>query len=225
LFKEKFVILLICMLLLIMVSPFIERGFWNDVIRDAFMFFIFLSAVYAISDEKKYYYLTLVLLLLSSGSRLATYMLQDSLILYAFSLSYFSFSILFLIFTSFLILGHVLKDEKITRDKLAGAVCVYLLLGLLWASIYALMELIHPGSFEMDYLTGAAMNYTKMQELTYYSFVTLTTLGYGDITPITRAAQAFSVLEAVIGPLYLAILIARSVALHITHSQQSGSVD
>jgi hypothetical protein len=223
LFKEKFVILLICMLLLFVVSPFLERGIWNDVVRDGFTFFIFLSALYAVSEKKKYFYLILVLLALSVGTRLSIYLIQDDSVLYLVGISYFSSSILFLIFTSIIILGHVLKDEMITRDKLAGAICVYLLLGLLWSSIYGLMETAQPGSFKMAVESGAEMTYAKVRELVYYSYVTLTTLGYGDITPVTQVARSFSMLEAVIGPLYMAILIARLVALHITHTREEKS--
>ncbi|MHC4942070.1 MAG: potassium channel family protein [Planctomycetota bacterium] len=222
-FKEKFIILLICLLLLIVVSPFFERGIWNDVVRDGFTFFIFLSALNAVSEKKKYFYLTLVLLALSVGTRFSTYLIRDSSVLYIVGMIYFSASILFLILTSLIILGHVLKDEKITRDKLAGAICVYLLLGLLWASIYGLMETVHPGSFKMAGEVGGEMTFAKVKELIYYSYVTITTLGYGDITPVTQAARSFSMLEAVIGPLYMAILIARLVALHITHTREEKS--
>jgi hypothetical protein len=97
--------------------------------------------------------------------------------------------------------------------------CAYLLLGMVWAMVFSLIEILAPGSF----LHGgqplvAILSETRQPPISgfiYYSFVTLTTLGYGDITPNSSPAAAFSSLEAVTGQFYIAILVARLVALHI----------
>jgi len=84
----------------------------------------------------------------------------------------------------------------------------------MWAFVYSVLESIHPGSFA----TGEGQIEGGRRLYIYYSFVTITTLGYGDITPTTDLASTFSFLEAVIGQLYLAVLIARLVGVHIAQS-------
>jgi hypothetical protein len=93
------------------------------------------------------------------------------------------------------------------------AVCVYFFIGLMWSFVFSVLESLQPGSFRFGQgLTANVKNFI------YYSFVTQTTLGYGDITPVTPPARNLSVLEAIIGQLYLAVLIARLVGVQIAQS-------
>ncbi len=109
-----------------------------------------------------------------------------------------------------LVLARVLRAERIGVDAICGAIAVYLLTGVVWAVCYGVIEALAPGSFRLaDADAGMVWN-----QLLYYSLVTLTTLGYGDITPLTAAARIWSALEAVTGTLYLAVLIARLVSLY-----------
>jgi hypothetical protein len=85
---------------------------------------------------------------------------------------------------------------------------LYLLLGLVWGVIYATIEMHAPGSF-----AGTLRLDERLSDWVYYSFVTLTTVGYGDITPLSMAARAVAMLEALVGQLYPAIIIARLVSL------------
>ena len=84
----------------------------------------------------------------------------------------------------------------------------------MWAFVFSVLEAINPGSFAI----GDRQIEVGLSLFIYYSFVTITTLGYGDISPITAPANSFSFLEAVTGQLYLAILIARLVGIHIAQS-------
>jgi len=127
---------------------------------------------------------------------------------------YFVLSALFLGFTAVVILRQTLTAAAVTADTIAGAVCFYLLLGVVWAIIYALIELAHPGSFlDRGRPVGAAGQHALVPELLYLSLVTLSTLGYGDVLPVTRQARMLAALEGILGPLYLAVLIARLVGL------------
>jgi hypothetical protein len=133
------------------------------------------------------------------------------------------FGSVFLGVTTALILKEVLRDERVTGDKITGSICGYLLLGSCWSVIYALIEAANPGSFALT-LQGAEGTLPPLRELaaelTYFSFVTLTTLGYGDITPISPQARTLAWLEAGSGQIYLTVLVARLVGLHIAHSQK-----
>jgi hypothetical protein len=120
------------------------------------------------------------------------------------------------------ILSQVLTTEYVTLDTVIGAASVYVLIALLWATIYALLEFWSPGSFNFPpgFQTAAPTTLVPLMKDTiilYYSFETLTTLGYGDVTPATPPARFFSVAEALVGQLYLAILVARFVGLQVTH--------
>lgn len=122
-----------------------------------------------------------------------------------------------------LVLYRILKTVLIRRvsgDALFGAVCGYLLLGIIWGLVYSSLETFRPGSFDISEThavqPGNASQYRGI--LGYYSLVTLTTLGYGDITPTTPTARTLSWLEAVTGQFYLAILVAGLVGLHLRHS-------
>lgn len=117
------------------------------------------------------------------------------------------------------IMRHVLRREKITTDTICGAVSAYLLLGIIWALIYALFYLGNPDSFSLpvEMVSEQAWGIWTL----YFSFVSLTTLGYGDITPLTPAVQTYAYLEAACGQIFLTVLIARLVALHIIHDNKS----
>jgi len=127
---------------------------------------------------------------------------------------YLVFGALFLGFTAVVVLRQTLGSAAVTADTIAGAICFYLLLGVIWALIYALVEIAHPGSFlDGGRPVGPDGHHSLVPELLYLSLVTLSTLGYGDILPVTPQARMLAALEAIIGPLYLAVLIARLVGL------------
>jgi hypothetical protein len=119
------------------------------------------------------------------------------------------------------ILGDVVHGGRISADKIYGAICVYLLVGFAWAFGYAIMELMDPGSFSGVVDTDRA-DVGRVLQMRYFSFATLTTLGYGDIVPRSPAARTLATLEAMMGQVYLAVLIARLVGLHIVHSSRDG---
>ena len=107
------------------------------------------------------------------------------------------------------VLALVFRPGPITTRRIEGAISVYLLLGFTWAQAYELVSLWHPEAF------AGAVDGRDTNPWTYYSFVTLTTVGYGDIMPVHPLARALAVLEALTGQLYLAILLARLVSLEI----------
>jgi hypothetical protein len=123
------------------------------------------------------------------------------------------FSILFLVFTLVSLLGAVIRAERVTHDTIYGALSVYLLTAIAWAAVYLLLVTIQPNAIAMD--AARHPNHTMdWFDCVFYSFVTLTSLGYGDIVPLTAQARSLSVLEAVSGIMYVAVLIARLVGIH-----------
>jgi len=101
----------------------------------------------------------------------------------------------------------------VDQDRLMGSLCIYLLLGLLWAVYYALVEMAIPDAFHHAVPESAA---EPALNFLYYSFVTLTTLGYGDVVPVSPLVRTAAYLEAVIGQVYLTVLVASLVGRHVS---------
>ena len=111
-----------------------------------------------------------------------------------------------------LILGRVFRSGGISIYRIYGAIAVYLLLGILWGEFYILIYLLKPGSFYFDPATQYGE--PPISELLYFSFTTLTTVGFGDIVPVHPVARSMATLEALVGQLYPAVLLARLVTLY-----------
>ena len=122
-------------------------------------------------------------------------------------------SAVFLIQLLFMIWIHIGKENEVTIDLIMAAACAYILIGVVWAYAYYLLERFHPHSFKASENMG-----DDIWNFYYYSFVTLNTVGYGDIVAITKSARALSILEAIFGQLYLAIMISRLVGLHASQA-------
>lgn len=107
-----------------------------------------------------------------------------------------------------LLLGYVLQDEVVTVDELYALACIYVLMALLWASAYAIVVHYDAGAIFIN-PSNDADGRLGWSDLVYYSMTTLTSTGYGEITPVAPAARALAMLQQVVGVLFVAILIAR----------------
>lgn len=119
---------------------------------------------------------------------------------------------LFLILIISIALQQVIFSERINLHNVAGAACIYLLLGIIWSVAYYFINIVMPGSFKGNLSFDSHM---QLNDFVYYSFVTLTTLGYGDIIPLSATARSLVYMEAVFGQFYIAILVAGLVSIHI----------
>jgi hypothetical protein len=123
--------------------------------------------------------------------------------------------VLFLFGAATLIVRSLLSNQSIQFDGILGAVCGYLFLGLGWAVLYSMVENFEPGSFDLSRSLAAEEDPARPlpHVLTYYSFVTLTTVGYGDVSPISSVTRTLSWLEAMTGQFYLAVIVAGLVSI------------
>jgi len=128
---------------------------------------------------------------------------------------------LFLILVVLTILYDLFKASKVTGDTLAGAVCVYLLIGLIWSYLFLLVEISIPGSFSFTQGDARIQLWIakELYPFFYFSLVTITTVGYGDMAPISTAARTLATMEGMLGQIYLTILVARLVGLQLMHQQ------
>jgi len=210
---------MVSLLLLFLWVPWWSDFAWGGWLTDLVSIATLLAAVYAASERSSSYYLAVVLAApaLCSRALLAYFPQMVELALICWGI--------FMAYVAVAILRDVLTTPRVNLDTISGALCGYLMLGLTWSVFYALCEFIHPGSLIFSTTPGAlratlpdiARSYPLYA---YYSFTTLTTTGYGDVTPATMACRSLSIIEAIAGQFYIAVLVARLVALEIIQSSR-----
>jgi hypothetical protein len=197
-------------LAIFVVLPLEVAGHLKPILVTLVLTFLMVSGVVAISGRRTVTILVSVVAVVSLTVRWALYISPgETLARWTDGMGIVVISLLAL-----LLLRLVFREGPITADRIQGAIAVYLLLGLIWCMAYQLLERICPGSLRLppDYhMPMSAIDHS----LAYYSFVTLTTLGYGDIVPIHPFARTLAMAEALVGQLYPAILIGRLVTLQI----------
>jgi hypothetical protein len=132
---------------------------------------------------------------------------------------------IYLIYTAVILLIHVLKNRSVHSDTIFAALCVYLLIGYIWAFSYSFIDDIAPNTFQVNatLFPNQAHGhhiYSQLYYFIYFSFTTLTTLGFGDIIPAAPVTRVLASLESVAGQLYLVVLVSRLVGLHINQTKE-----
>ena len=209
-FKDRFLFLLVSILCLLIFTPIFQGVIGVRILMNVFITAILIFGTYAAS-KKTYIAITAVSLALPMLVLIWTSHFVDIPFLVFMG---DCFAIAFLAFLVIVILSFIFSEHEVTINVIYASIVVYLLIAIMWAFVYSVLESIHPGSFA----AGEGQIEAGRRLYIYYSFVTITTLGYGDITPTTDLSNTFSFLEAVTGQLYIAILIARLVGIQIAQS-------
>ncbi len=127
--------------------------------------------------------------------------------------------LLFYIWATWVAAKQVLFAGAVDGNKIVGAICIYLLMGLIWTMMYLFIAQAVPGAFNGF---EQVVWYDNFADVAYYSYVTLTTLGYGDISPVAPIARFLVYMEAVVGVFYMAILVASLIGVGINESKRNG---
>lgn len=214
--KGRFSLLLLTLAVMFFILPLVsaERKIL-DKLLNGFSILVLISCMRAVIESRRLLIFIVslgVLNIIFSGFDAIDPFEHQPLVIVDLSIRLLYFGLVFLS-----IIRHVLNRTRVTTDKIFGAISAYFLLGIIWALIYGLFYVIDPNSFSIPdrLLTEQTWGLWTL----YFSFVSLTTLGYGDITPLTPAAQTYAYLEAACGQIFLTVLIARLVALHIIHEK------
>jgi len=208
--RTKFLLLLVSLLALMVLEPVIYDFTRIRFLLDIFLSIILFTSIYAVSEKKGATLVAVFLAVPKFGTTWALSFISHPLLYFFDSIS----GIIFIGYIIVLILKHIFKQYNVTLETIYGAIVVYILIGLMWVFLYNLTELLHPGSFTL----AAVLDAESKKALYFFSFVTLTTLGYGDITPVSAPARSLAMLEAIVGQMYIAVLIARLVGMHISQS-------
>lgn len=218
----KFTVLLLTLFLFLAVNPFFAgKGTLTAIAFNAFVLLVVVATVYAVGHRTS----SLLIAAVFAATTLVTFLVADLTNTLAAEVFGFLFLLLLWAYSAGSILLHILSRDVVTLDELAGSICVYLQIGLVWAVLFYFIDTFVPGSFNFTAasLTGPESSRPDFFLFTYYSFVTLATVGYGDLLALSPPARAFSFLEAAVAQIYLAVLVARLLGLHLARIQNPRS--
>ncbi|MCF8069408.1 MAG: potassium channel family protein [Desulfobacterales bacterium] len=207
---NRLLFLLATLALYIGLGPFLREFIKARVLMDILFTFILISGTYAIGQNKRQIIISVVFAIPMLISIWIAHFIKTP----ATAVTADVLTIIFLTHITLVILKNILTEKEITIDIIFSAVAAYLLMGVIWAILFSLLDVSHPGSFSVKDGPLGSGGYLFI----YYSFTTLTTLGYGDVLPLTDKAAALAIFEAITGQIYLTVVIARLVGLHISQS-------
>jgi len=186
----------------------------NRLLVDTFFALLLLSGVLSISNNRFLICFTTVLVLAAPIARELTFAMPPQVWTWVHGFISILLTALFLL----VILSQVMAEGAVTIHRIQGAIAAYILIALIWALLYSLLEQLIPGSFHLP--EEVTLSPLGVEDFIYFSIVTLTTTGFGDITAVQSLARSFVMLESLIGQLFPAILIARLVTLQIEDKKQ-----
>jgi voltage-gated potassium channel len=213
---------LIAIVMLFISFPFLDDLRFGEIIESILMTVVMVSGVMVVAGRRRVLWIALIIVVPVLVAKWLSHYRKDILPPEIFPAG----SVMFVAFVVVQLLRFVFRAPRVNFEVLCAGISTYLLLGLLWTFAYLLVGQCDPTAFAFS--TGTATSPTMTRFTAYYfSFVTLSTVGYGDVIPVSKAARELAVLEAITGTLFIAVLISRLVALHITQSlnpndQQSG---
>ena len=201
--------LLIALALLFFSFPFVEELKGGDIIVSILLSLVLISAVLAVSNRRSTLVVAVLLAIPAIIGRWIDHFRPHIVPPAVFLIA----GLVLVAFVVINLLRFVLRAPSVNAEVLCAGISAYLMLGLAWTMAYWLVDQLTPGgafSFNTNAGTRSMNGFTGF----YFSFITLSTVGYGDITPVSRIARWLSAMEAMTGLLYVAVLIARLVALY-----------
>ena len=219
--KLRYLNLLVVIVGMMIISPFTSRSPALRIVNNIVLTLVLLSVINTVKRQRAAFLIGLVLgvpWVLLAWLSLIDFITVSPTILALTSMIFDGYII-------FILLRHIISAKRVTADILYGAVSVYILLGIFFASLYFFLDSITPA--ELFIYAGADAGYDTTDPLGifYFSFVTLTTLGYGDIQPVADISKIFAILEAMTGVLYSAALIGRLIGLYVAQSSKDFDKD
>jgi Ion channel len=201
--------LLIALILLFAVTPFVEGLPNGDLVESGLVTMVMIASLIAVGREGRVLIVAAVLFVPALAGKWLHHFFPG----YVSPLYFPIFGIIFFGFTMYRILRFILETTHVDTEVLSAGIVVYLMLGMLWSQAYMLLAQLTPDTFRFP-VAAHAENRMDGFSAFYFSFSTLTTAGFGDISPLSKVARTLAVMEAVTGTLYLTILISRLVGMY-----------
>jgi hypothetical protein len=208
---------------LFFVDALLSDRFARAALGDVIVVFVLFAALFETVRSRRHAAIALVLGAPAILSRLVAAFRADSI---GWNNVVLTSTALFIGFLIWNLLRDLLVGDRSTGERVYGALCAYLFIGILFSLLFTHMEFRSPGSFLLHgrAISGASESEAELlPTFTYYSFVTLTTLGYGDIAPATTHARTLAWLEALVGQLYLAVMVATLVGIRVSEGLRAGA--
>jgi len=207
---------LAALILLLVVAPSLDDLKDGDAIDGLLVTLVLIFGVLAVGSRRRTLILAVVLVLPAAMGKWVNLFRPELLSPVFHHVS----AVVFIGFLEFQLLRFIFRAPRVNSEVLCAGISGYLLLGLLWMFAYALVSEMVPGSFAFNIGTSSTGPLERFNAY-YFSFITLSTVGYGDITPYSHPARALATAEAMTGTLYMAVLISRLVALYSSQTPES----
>ncbi len=212
--RSRFGLLALVLLVAIILPTILPHTRFLSVLFTALTTTVLLSGLYAVATSRKHFLIGVALIIPAIMTDWGSEVI-DSHVMQAVGVG---FSVLFLAYVGWLLLLYILVARRVTTSIIFAAVSLYLLIGFVCAALYYAIELFQGDPMISTTFAGNIGMAPPRAETLYYSFVTLTTLGFGDISPVAQPTRALSIVEALIGQLFLVTMMARLVSLQVAHS-------
>jgi hypothetical protein len=203
--------LLIALGLLFFFVPFVEEIKGGALIVSVLLSLVLLAGVLAVASRGRTLTVALLLAIPAVAGRWINHFHPHAVPAVVFLVA----GIGLVAFVVVNLLRFVLRAPSVDVEVICASISAYLMLGLIWTMAYWLVEQLTPGAFAFNTTTGTKETMEGFNAF-YFSFITLSTVGYGDITPVSKVARMLAAMEAMTGLLYVAVLIARLVGLYST---------
>jgi len=212
-FRSRHLILLVALLVLVIAGPMLVPFRHGILILNILGAIVLVSGSYAISDRKNLFVIGIALSIISIIATSLMIVFPGLVTMVTAQ----SFGAALLGFFAITILAYTVGNGRVTSDRIYAAICAYLLIGYGWAFAYAILDELQPDAFSVPTPVAPGDFAGRLMQMRYFSFITLATVGYGDIVPRSSGARTMVILEAILGQFYLVALIGRLVGLHIVH--------
>ena len=212
--NNRFGFLLAFFIVQLITTPLFEGSMAAGYAGDTLFYLLIAAAAYSLR-KSRFFKLTIVLGACTILGESSSYFTDSKNILIASN--FISCSYLGLV--TFLIASAVARQQEISADSVMGGLCVYILLGIFWTILFVNIELLSPGSFSFG-MHGQPQDMPTLYKLMFfYSYVTLLTIGYGEVVALSGMAQTLTILEGLIGQFYLIFFMASLVGLYVSERQ------
>lgn len=208
--RYSFTSLFLCLIFVGIVYPFIPKLITQNILLKVSLSILLISSVYVFSHKKKALIICIVLAIPTAISTWLTIISGAP----ALAIIDNATNVVFFLYVIFELFAIIFSATVVTRNIIYGAMSIYLLLGIMWAFVYALLDLMVSNAF-------GGVGYQSAHDLSqfiYFSYITLTTLGYGDMVPLAGPVKSIAAMEAITGQFFLTILVARLVGMHISQT-------
>lgn len=221
-FRHRFAILFALLFCVLLIPPYFEDAQWVQIFWNWLFTFVLLWALYTVSGSRRTLILAALLLIPTISSTWVVDHGQERMLEYLDNLTNVAYFGLICAFLG----QYILTTKQVTLEVIFAAMCLYMMLAVLWAAIYTNLQIYYGDAFLFQGQLALEAGITAdnlFRHMIYYSFVTLSTLGYGDITPVHLVAKNWAAMEAMIGQFFIAIIIARLVSIYTVQEQAGGA--